>query len=465
MTTIRNCGRERIAELEAQFPAVPRPIVIKSDVLREGVQGNALLGQIGPLSFPHFLLWNSDHPWNPVVKGTDSGGIRAIPWNFILEDGHTPVVCRIDPASPYEIRLSETGSFVLHRDGEPIEPVRFERGARWLFDTTTDGTMMGSVFLSWTREALLGCALRYCEYTKSGDQCRYCCLDAEAARFHESGFKMDMAVKPADAAEAYRAAEAETGGIRQVAFTGGSLLNTKKEMERYIALYAALRDARDEMHAHTQFYACVTAPPDRGILNRLHEAGLTHIAPNMDCWEEHLWPVIVPGKHKFVGRQYWIDSLLMCLEVYGVGMVGSAFVVGPEMVQPYGFASLEEGVASWARCFEWCTSHQIIPMLIPWQKEVGSPWEHKQPPPTEYTLAVFQERHRRMQDSGLYGLMEHNYFMSQAWDTNADFRRLAYGCTCPNCTPPAYTARHYVDPDEVRSAATSGRAPTQAPAH
>ncbi|MFI5394301.1 MAG: radical SAM protein [Candidatus Binatia bacterium] len=455
-------GRDRIAELQARFPGIPRAIVIKTDVLREGILPSALLARIGPVSFPHFLIWNTDHSWNPSLERADEGELRAIPWNFILEEGHTPVVCRLDPASPYEIRLTETGAFVLYRDSEAIEPVRFERGTRWLFDTTADGTMMGSVFLSWTREALLGCALRYCEYTKSGDQCRYCCLDAEAARFDEFGFKMDLSVKPVNAADAYRAALAEVGGIRQVAFTGGSLLDTSKEMKRYAALYAALRDVRDEVGADTQFYACVTAPPDRDILNRLHDAGLNHIAPNMDCWEERLWPTIVPGKHKFVGRQYWIDSLLMCLEVYGEGMVGSAFVVGPEMIQPEGFPTLEEGLASWRRCFDWCTSNRIIPMLIPWQKEVGSPWAHKQPPPTEYTLSVFFERHRRMQDSGLYRIMDHNYFMAQAWDTNADFRRLAYGCACRNCAPPPYGAERYVDAVEVRGAGKSEMRPTPA---
>ncbi len=459
MTGSTTRGRERIAELQAKFPAIPRAIVIKTDVLREGVQPGELLTRIGPHSFPHFLVWNTDHPWNPMLGGGKSE-LRAIPWNFILEDGHTPVVCRLDPASPYEVRLTEAQGFVLYRDGEPIEPIRFERGARWIFETTADGTMNGSVFLSWTREALLGAALRYCEYTKSGDQCRYCCLDAEASRFGEFGFKLDLAVKPKNAAEAYRAAVRETGGIRQVSFTGGSLLDTSKEMERYIALYAALRDVRDELGADTQFYACVTAPPDRGILKRLHDSGLNHIAPNMDCWEEKLWPIIVPGKHKFVGRQYWIDSLLMCLEVYGEGMVGSAFVVGPEMVQPYGFKHLEEGLASWQRCFEWCTSHKIVPMLIPWQKEVGSPWEHEVPPPTEYTLGVFEERHRRMEESGLYGIMDHNYFMGQAWDTNADFRRLAHGCSCRNCAPPPYGPERYVDPAELRVPTSAGVQPT-----
>src|SRR3990172_13368648 len=110
-------GREHIAELQAKFPAIPRAIVIKTDVLREGVQPGELLTRIGPHSFPHFLVWNTDHPWNPMLAGGKSE-LRAIPWNFILDDGHTPVVCRLDPVSPYEVRLTEAQGFVLYRDGE-----------------------------------------------------------------------------------------------------------------------------------------------------------------------------------------------------------------------------------------------------------------------------------------------------------------------------------------------------------
>ena len=57
----------------------------------------------------------------------------------------------------------------------------------------------------------------------------------------------------------------------------------------------------------------------------LREAGLDTIAPNMDCWEESLWPVVVPGKHKFLGRKFWIDSILMSLEVFKKGHVGTIY--------------------------------------------------------------------------------------------------------------------------------------------
>jgi len=425
-------GSERIAELASKFPDVPRSILLKNDVLREGTQFTEDLREIGSYTCPHFLVWNPKHPWNPVVKGSDEHEVVAIPWKFDLAD-RTPIVIRYDPDSPYEIRKEGDKQYFLHRDGDPIEEIFFEEGPRWIWENTSDGTMMGSVFMSWTRQAVLGCALRYCEYTKSGDQCVYCCLDSNLKQFADVGFSYDVGVKPQAAVEAYRAAVAEVGTLRNLAFTGGSLLKTGKEIQRYIDLFSALSEVRAELKQPTTFSACVTAPPDRDALRALSEAGLDTIAPNMDCWEEKLWPTIVPGKHKFVGRQFWIDAILMSKEFFGEGNVGTVFVSGPEMAAPGGFRTLEEGVASWERCFDWCLSNGVYPSHVVWQTEVGSPWADKTPPPTEYFLMIDQKRHDTMVRYGLDQTFYHYYFRAQAWQTGCDWRRLVDGCKCENC--------------------------------
>jgi len=423
-------GRERIDALCDAYPTIPRSIVIKADVLRAGTRHTKDLEEAGASSFPHSLIWNPAHRWNPQ-EGPEEGQLITIPWKFDLPDG-TPVVVRLSGTSPYEIRRAN-GSYHLRRDGEVIEEVSFEHATNWLFKTTSGGTLMTSVFLSWTREALLGCALRYCEYTKTGDQCVYCCLDASLKEYKKHGIEYDLAVKPENAAETYRAAYEEVGRIRNVSFTGGSLLNTTKESERYIALFSALSRVREELKAETEFGGCLTAPPNIDILRRLKDAGLQYIGPNMDCWEDELWPTIVPGKHKFVGRQFWIDSLMSCLEVFGRGQVFSVFVIGPELVPDRGFKNSQEGVNSWRSCFEWLLSHEIVPTTSQWQVEVGSPWEAREPPPTEYFLDVALTRHQLLESYKAYDYMRHSYFKAYAWSTDADFRRLVFGCQCKDC--------------------------------
>jgi hypothetical protein len=424
-------GRGFIDDLCGRFSDIPRSIVLKSDVLRNGTRFTPLIHELGQQSFPHFLIWNTEHAWNPSLKDVEDGAVIATPWKFDLPDG-TPVVIRFDQDSPYEITRDD-GRLVLERDGEEIDEVSFEPGTEWLYKNTSGGTLMTSVFMSWSRLALLACALRYCEYTKTGDQCVYCCLDASLDEFKDRGFEYTMSLKPEDAAETYRAAQEEVGFVKDLAMTGGSLLNRGKEMEKYIAIYGALDKVRKEMGKPTWFAACVTAPPDLPLLRELKEAGLNSIVPNMDCWEESLWPEIVPGKHKYVGRDYWIEALTKSLQVFGKGRVGSVFVVGPEMAATTGFKKEEDGIASWARCFEWLLERDIIPSTSQWQTEVGSPWSDRVPPATDYFLSVGRALSQRMQESGMYKLMHHPYYKALAWSTDGDFRRLVTGCTCENC--------------------------------
>jgi len=425
-------GSRFIDELCQRFPDIPRSIVVKSDVLRNGTRFTPLIHELGEQSFPHFLIWNPDHVWNPDLKDISKGQVIATPWKFDLPDG-TPVVIRFDQDSPYEIARQEDGRLFLQRDGEAIDEVSFEPATEWLYKNTSSGTLMTSVFMSWSRMGLLACALRYCEYTKTGDQCVYCCLDSSIEEFKDRGFQYTMSITPKDAAETYRAAQEEVGFIRNVAMTGGSLLSRPREMEKYVDIFSALDNVRKEMGKPSWFAACVTAPPDLPLLRDLRRAGLDSIVPNMDCWEESLWPEIVPGKHKFVGRDYWIESLTKCLEVFGKGRVGSVFVVGPEMSASSGFKREEDGIASWARCFEWLLERDLIPTTSQWQVEVGSPWSDRVPPSTDYFLSVGRALYRLMEDSGMYEVMHHPYYKVLAWSTDGDFRRLVGGCRCENC--------------------------------
>lgn len=422
-------GADRISALAERFPQVPRSILLKCDVLREGIRYTPDLETAGELTFPHSLIWNPRHSWNPRRAG--SGSLITIPWKIDLEDG-TPILVRPGEQSPYELRRLD-GGFGLWRDGELVAPVSLEERAEWILRNTSTGTLMASVFLSWTRRALLGCALRYCEYSRDEEQCVYCCLDADLRAYREAGISYDLSVKPENAAETYRAALEEVGEIVDVSFTGGSLRDPHREVERYIPLFAALDEVRREMGARSEFSACMTAPPDRDLMLRLRDAGVNRLAPNMDCWEERLWPVIVPGKHRYVGRQTWLDAMVQGREIFGRGWVMTNFVVGPEMVAPGGFASLEEGVASWRRCFKWLLDHEVVPLTSQWQVEVGSPWGEAIPPPTEYFVAVGQAHHELMEASGAYDYQHCYYARAMAWSTTGDFRRLVRGCNCRCC--------------------------------
>ena len=101
-------GADRIEELSEKFPQVPRSIILKNDVLRHGTRYTDELREAGTYACPHFLVWNPEHPWNPMVSGKEGCEIISIPWKFDFAD-RTPVVIRYHPESPYEIRKGEDG--------------------------------------------------------------------------------------------------------------------------------------------------------------------------------------------------------------------------------------------------------------------------------------------------------------------------------------------------------------------
>ena len=431
---------QRIRALAEQFPEIPRSIILKTDILREGCRFTPALHEAGEWALPHFLIWNPDHPWNPQVRNLEAGQITTTPWKFDLPD-ETPVLIRFDSDSPYEIRKDD-GKYALYRDGTFVEEITFEKRPEWTYRTTQAGDLMVSVFIPWAGRGLLGCALRYCEYTKTGDQCVYCCLDANLQEYKKAGFEYRLAMTPEEAAEVYGAAEAEVD-LKYVGMTGGSLLNPKKEAERYAKIFAAMNEVRKEIGkvGKTRFDLCVTAPADRGLMEKLKDAGVDSIGPNMDCWDEKLWPVIVPGKHKFVGRDQWLKSIELSTEVFGSRDVFTVFVIGPEMSPPHGFRSFQEGIDSWRRAFEWLAQRGVFAQTSVWQTEVGSPWQDATPPPTEYFLKVDLERHRVMKEAQLYEKTFHRYYRVNCWTCSQDYCRLVWGCKCSDCQDDSFRPR------------------------
>ena len=98
-------GKERIDSLCETYPAIPRSIVIKADVLREGTRHTKDLEEAGSASFPHSLIWNPAHRWNPQ-EGPEEGQLITIPWKFDLPDA-TPVVVRLSGTSESQRTLTQ----------------------------------------------------------------------------------------------------------------------------------------------------------------------------------------------------------------------------------------------------------------------------------------------------------------------------------------------------------------------
>ncbi len=79
----------RIDELQARFPDTPRSIILKIDLLREGIRFTPALNEIGRWAIPHFLQWNPEHDFDVDARGGPPEDWLLTPWNLRLADGTT----------------------------------------------------------------------------------------------------------------------------------------------------------------------------------------------------------------------------------------------------------------------------------------------------------------------------------------------------------------------------------------
>ncbi len=172
---------QRIDELCEKLPSIPRPIVIKTDVLREGVRFTPLALEIGKWAIPEFLPWDREvHKDYAAIEDDLVGPDWAwLPHSMTFAGGITAKVLHDfirHHESPYEMRRRGDAVW-LHRDGEPLVEITFEKRPEWLSRRMPDGRQMASVFVLASPDRLLGFPIRFCAYYQPEDVCRFCCLN------------------------------------------------------------------------------------------------------------------------------------------------------------------------------------------------------------------------------------------------------------------------------------------------
>ncbi len=421
-------GREFVDELCGRFSHLPRSIVVKTDVLREGVRYSPELEEAGSSSLPFFLLWNPAHTENP--RANDES-LLMVPWKFQFTDG-TPVKIVVEEKSPYQIRKNGGSDYVLCRDGDEIAETVFEKMPSWYMTTTSDGRLLPTVIQLFSCNCLFGCILRYCEYARTKQQCRYCSLDSTIEDFGKRGFEYSISASPEHWAEGLGRA-LEHGPVRHVSLTGGSLLDAHKEALHYSRILSTLSTVREKTGSQALFEVCLSAMSE-GDHKLLKSSGLDVLAHHMDTWEERLWPEIVPGKASHVGRERCLASLEQAVEVFGWGNVQSNFVIGVETACADGIRDAEEGADSWRACFSTLLEKGILPRTTVWQSTEGAAYYGRPRPATDYLLRIAYERYLLIQKSGIHGRgLAYPCSRCNSWSCDLDFPRLLEECHCSQC--------------------------------
>lgn len=409
----------RIEELMSAFPDVPKSIILKTEILRYGLQRTPALEEVGKWCLPE-THWQFE--WDREEHKEEEIQVERhlLPELFQFRDGTTTKLA-INSASPYKVKEVD-GKYTLLRDDESVEEVVFPPVPKWILKKLKDGTPMSSVASRESVNTFCVNILQHCQYWDTGDECRMCNM-GYMKHIRETGRDLKISKTPEQIAEAAFEAQKEEGWIGHVRLSGGSLINRSKETERYVKVILAIKEAIGRKR-DTLYGELVSQALDEKDAARAYDTGIEGVQWNMEVWEEKLWPIMVPGKSKFVGRDKWIDCLIKALDFWGEGKVSTSFVAGVETVQPYGFKTVDEAVKSLLGGFEWLLTHGVVPRYAIWVNVLGSRYQDRELPPTEFWLELGQGWHELMKRYGMYPHPTMSSYLSIHKGTYLDFYHL-----------------------------------------
>ncbi len=263
-------------------------------------------------------------------------------------------------AKPYLFDLADDRFWFLD-EGKPVEEVYLSPLPEYFRKKTSRGTPMIKVVSSKVPNRVSVNIFAHCQFAREKLPCKYCSYSANNSFFH-----LDQENRtPENLEDIYETVNEileEKGKWTNINLIGGSDPRPggltgqgepyENEVNEYIKVlrtlqrcFAVEKNPAVNRNGSLPVNAIASAF-SRGQLLRLKEAGLGTYISNIEVWDKRLFELICPGKAKYFGRQYWMDSILSAVEIFGRGNVSTQLVAGAELAEPYGFKNIEEALAS-----------------------------------------------------------------------------------------------------------------------
>ncbi|MBI1792355.1 MAG: hypothetical protein HYR60_32940 [Acidobacteria bacterium] len=349
--------------LHEQLPDVPPQVLWKTELLFRGVRFTEALAQAAAQgAAPNF--------W-PYCKSTDDGRRQYIPVPYLFRlDGGSVARVRVDDSSPLEVRRAAGQGFMLWHGDQAVCAIDFVPAHAWHSFRTRDGLTQFEAGVEQLGDMLVVNVAPGCEYHRVKDdggrslRCGFCAYGRFGQRSAALGQAPGRVAPDPDTLarlEEVLAYAAQTGEVRHVYLTGGSLLDPAQEAERFLPVVETARRAVGDRLRVT----CGSGAVDPADSERYRQAGADSCCYNLEVWDEETFRATCPGKAKFVGRQRWIDALLGAVEVFGRSNVGSAFVAGLELGPPAPGMPPERMLESIAEGAAFFLDSGIVPLYSP----------------------------------------------------------------------------------------------------
>jgi hypothetical protein len=390
---------ELVEDLMARFAHIPPEAVLKEDLLRSGMAFDEsaltdnLDGEVKPKSY---FIFSFDQ--KPLAQLGEAAKRRP-PEEVALTGGtydlrRTIVSVRVNPDSPYRVARAGDSALRLSLDGREIADVGLPPMPEYYRHTLRNGktVMETAPTIQWGYLIYLT-VLRLCQYFGAHEECQFCDINHNW-RQHKKEGRPYTGVKPVeDVLEAlelidrYDTAKASTA----YTLTGGSVTSTVDGLAE-ADFYGRYAQAIEERFPGRWIGKVVAQALPRADVQRYKDYGITIYHPNYEVWDKRLFSLISPGKERYVGREEWHRRIFEAAEVFGHRYVIPNFVAGVEMARPYGFATVDEAIASTVEGLDYFMSRGITPRFTTWCPEPTTPLGRDNPDgaPLEYHVRLLE---------------------------------------------------------------------------
>jgi hypothetical protein len=399
-----------VEDLMSRFPDIPPEAVLKEDLLRTGIAfddsalSDNLDGEIKPKSY---FIFSFDQ--KPLAQLGEAARRRP-PEELALSGGpyelrRTIVSVRVNPASPYRIAGNEAGELRLSLEGREIADAGLPPMPEYYRHTLANGktVMETAPTIQWGYLIYLT-VLRLCQYFGAKEECGFCDINHNW-RQHKREGRPYTGVKPVeDVLEAlaiidrYDTAKAS----KAYTLTGGSVTSTVDGLAE-ADFYGRYAQAIEERFPSRWIGKVVAQALPREDVQRYKDYGITIYHPNYEVWDKRLFSLISPGKERYVGREEWHRRIFDAAEVFGARYVIPNFVAGVEMAKPFGFATVDEAIASTTEGLDYFMGRGITPRFTTWCPEPTTPLGRDNPDgaPLEYHVRLLEAYRDTVSKHGL----------------------------------------------------------------
>lgn len=400
---------EQLERLVERFPHIPPEAVLKEDLLRSGIafHPSALSdNEAGSVKPKSYFIFSFDHK---PLRELGEAALRRPPEEVALTGGpfalrRTIVSVRTNPDSPYSVAREEDGSLRLSLDGQTLADVSLPPMPEYYRHRLEKGKSVMEIAptIQWGYLVYLT-VLRLCQYFGAKEECQFCDINHNWRQHKQEG-RPYTGVKPVE--EVLEALEIidryDTAGLSHAyTLTGGSITSTVDGL-REAEFYGRYARAIEERFPGRWIGKVVAQALPKEEARIFKEHGITIYHPNYEVWDERLFPLVSPGKQRYVGREEWHRRILDAREIFGARYVIPNFVAGVEMAKPYGFADVDDAIRSTAEGLDYFMSRGVTPRFTTWCPEPSTPLGRANPEgaPLEYHVRLLEVYRETMEKYG-----------------------------------------------------------------